>query len=255
MISLKKNTINIVIPTMWKEPNLVQYLSKYCESVYINKIIIVDNDKISRPMSDIFSNPKIEIVCYDRNIYVNPAWNEGYYRSNTDVICFLNDDIDVDPTIFEFVSTLDFTEIDIIGVHLKGSIDNFHIVEHIDKKEELIKMNIDKTQPIGGQAYAFGVCMFIKRSSYRVIPSLYQIWYGDDYLVQRNKNIYALKTSKIKGEISKTITKFDKTSDVQLRINLDSLNAYKYNHFLNGKNWDFPKYEYAKNLNNRLNNK
>jgi hypothetical protein len=116
-------------------------------------------------------------------------------------------------------------------------------------------MNIDKTQPIGGQAYAFGVCMFIKRSSYRVIPSLYQIWYGDDYLVQRNKNIYALKTSKIKGEISKTITKFDKTSDVQLRINLDSLNAYKYNHFLNGKNWDFPKYEYAKNLSNRLNNK
>lgn len=63
------------------------------------------------------------------------------------------------------------------------------------------------------------------------------------------------KTSKIKGEISKTIKKFDKASDVQRRINLDSLNVYKYNHFLNGKNWDFPKYEYAKNLSNRLSNK
>ena len=64
-------------------------------------------------------------------------------------------------------------------------------------KEELIKLNIDKTQPIGGQAYAFGICMFIKRSSYKVIPSLYQIWFGDDYLVQRNENIFALKTNNL----------------------------------------------------------
>jgi hypothetical protein len=78
--------------------------------------------------------------------------------------------------------------------------------------------------------------MFIKRSSYRVIPSLYKIWYGDDYLIQKCKNIYALKTSKIKGEISKTITAFDKDSDIQKRIELDSKNAYKF--FYPAKNWD-----------------
>jgi hypothetical protein len=240
---------------MWKEQKLTQCLKKYSESHHVNKIIVIDNDKISRPVTDIFSNSKIEMVCYDRNIYVNPAWNEGYYRSNTDVICFLNDDIEVNTTIFEFISTLDFSEIDIIGVHLRGSEDNFHIVDHTDKKEDLIKMNVDKTKPIGGQAYAFGVCMFIKRTSYRVIPSLYQIWHGDDYLVQRNKNIYVLKTSKIEGEISKTITKFDKNSDVQRRIDLDSLNAYRYNHFLNGKNWDLLKNAYVKNLSNIEKNK
>ena len=100
---------------------------------------------------------------------------------------------------------------------------------------------MNKTQPIGGQSYAFGVCMFIKRTSYRVIPSLYQIWFGDDYLIQHCKNIYTLKTSKIKGEISKTIVAFDKESDVNKRIVLDSRNAYKFNHFLNSKNWDLVK--------------
>jgi hypothetical protein len=83
--------------------------------------------------------------------------------------------------------------------------------------------------------------MFIKRSAYKVIPSLYQIWYGDDYLIQRNKNIYALKTSKITGEISKTIVAFDKNTDIQKRIILDSKNAYRFNHFLNSKNWDLVK--------------
>lgn len=238
MNSLKKNTINIVIPTMWREKNLTQYLEKYCESQYVGKIIIIDNDKNSRPISNIFKHEKIELVSYGRNIYVNPAWNEGYYRSNSDLMCILNDDIYVEDAIFEFMSNLDFTEIDLIGVHLKGSIDNYHIVDHPDRKEELIKLNVNKKQPIGGQSYAFGVCMFIKRNSYRIIPSLYQIWFGDDYLIQRCKHIYTLKTSKIKGEISKTIVAFDKESDVQKRIILDSKNAYKFNHFLNSKNWD-----------------
>lgn len=243
-----KKPINIVIPTMWRETKLPQYLEKYAASDFVNKIILVDNDYRNRPRAAILAHHKIELVCYKKNIYVNPAWNEGYYRSKTDIIGFINDDIDVDPIIFQYIANLDFTDIDIIGVHLKGSVDNYHIVDHPDRKEELIRMNIDKRHPIGGQAYAFGVCMFIKRSSYKIIPSLYQIWYGDDYLVQRNNNIYALKTSRIRGEISKTIVKEtqSKKSDVQKRIDLDSLNAYKYNHFLNGKNWDLLKAAYNK---------
>lgn len=226
---------------MWKEKNLTTYLEKYVSSPLIDKIIIIDNDKSNRPTTDIFKHKKIELICYDRNIYVNPAWNEGYYRSNSDLLCILNDDIFVEEPVFDYMANLDFSEIDLIGVHLKGSIDNYHIVDHPDKQEELIKLNVNKTQPIGGQSYAFGVCMFIKRSSYRVIPSLYQIWFGDDYLIQRCKNIYTLKTSKIKGEISKTIVAFDKDSDVQKRIILDSKNAYKFNHFLNSRNWDLVK--------------
>lgn len=235
------NTINVTIPTMWKEPNFVEYLKKYCASEYIQKIILVDNNYTQRPKSDIFKHEKIEMVSYGRNIYVNPAWNEGYYRSNSDILSIINDDIFVNDEIFKFMSELDFSEIDIIGVHLKDGITNYHITQHPDQKEELIKLNVNKMLPIGGQSFAFGVCLFVKRSSYQVIPSLYKIWYGDDYLIQRCKNIYTLKTSKITGEISKTIIAFNKDSDIQKRIKLDSMNAFRFNHFLNSKNWNLVK--------------
>jgi len=233
--------IDIIIPTMWKEPKIIDYIKSYVNCPYINKVILVDNDYRARIKSDILNSTKVELVDYKRNIYVNPAWNEGFYRSTQEILCILNDDIFVDISLFEFISNLNFSDIDLIGVHLQGSIDNFHIIEHFDKKEQLFKLNINRHEPIGGQSYAFGVCMFIKKKSYRVIPSLYQIWYGDDFLIQHCKNIYTLRTSKITGEISKTIVAFDEKSDVQKRIVLDSKNAYRFNHFLNSKNWDLVK--------------
>jgi len=231
---------DVVIATMWREPRLTEYLSHYCGYENVNNIYIIDNDKSARPEHKILNHEKINLISYGRNIYVNPAMNEGYYRTKTEVITFLNDDVFVEEDIFKFMSIQNFSNIDVVGVHLKGSVDNYHIVEHPDKKEELIKLNVDKTQPIGGQAYAFGVVMFMKRSSYRIIPSLYQIWYGDDYLIQRCENVYVLKTSKVHGEISKTIVNLEKEgySDIKNRINLDTRNAYKYNHFRNVRNWD-----------------
>jgi hypothetical protein len=231
-----KNKIDVVIPTMWAYEPFPKILEEYSKIESINKIFLIDNSTNSKNKKSIKHIDKVVEICYGRNIYVNSAWNEGYYRSNADILCLLNDDISVDKSIFDKMSELDFSEIDVIGVHLKGSIDNYHIVEHENIEDELIKLNVDKTKAIGGQSYAFGVCMFIKRSSYRVIPSLYKIWYGDDYLIQNCKNIYALKTSKIKGEISKTITAFDKESDIKKRIELDSKNAYKF--FYPAKNWD-----------------
>ena len=244
------NTIDIVTPTMWKADTFTLALEKYCEYSSVNKIYLIDNNHLERPKSNILNHPKIKIISFGRNIYVNPAWNEGYYQSKADVICLLNDDVIVDQDLFDQVSNLDMSEIDIIGTKVKGGPDNYHIVDHPGGEDGLIKMNVNKTQPIGGQAYAFGICMFIKRSSYKVIPTLYQIWFGDDYLIQKCKNIYAFKTNKIKGEISKTIVELDKCKDstteqfkssLSKRIQLDTHNAYHYGHFKNGKNWDILK--------------
>jgi hypothetical protein len=224
---------------MWKAESFLDSLSSYSKYDSINAIYVIDNHQSQRPPEVKALEEKVQIISYGQNIYVNRAWNEGYFRSQADIICLLNDDVFVEEGVFDFVAHLDVSKIDIIGSYLKGSVDNFHIVEHPDKKEELIRMNVNKKQPIGGQSYAFGVCMFIKRSSYRVIPSLYQVWFGDDYLIQRCKHIYALKTSKIHGEISKTIE--TSMSQVAPRINLDIHNAYKYGHFQNAKNWDILK--------------
>lgn len=236
-----KNTIDIAIPTMWCHEDFVDYLKKYCEFENLQTIYLIDNQKSKRPKDEILNHPKIKLICYNKNIYVNPAWNEGYYRSNADVIGLFSDDVFVEKDIFDLIADLDMTNIDIIGSYLQGSIDGYHIIDHPNKKEELIQVNLNRKQPIGSQCYAFGVCMFMKRSSYKVIPSLYKIWFGDDYLVQNSKNVYALRTNKIKGEISKTLVSFDKTSYVNKRIELDKFNAYNFGHFQNGQNWSIIK--------------
>ena len=58
-----KNSIDIVIPTMWREERLTEYLAEYCASSYINKIILIDNDQSKRPTSEVLRHPKLELVC------------------------------------------------------------------------------------------------------------------------------------------------------------------------------------------------
>jgi len=234
----KINTIDIVMPTMWMVDNVVDNLTQYASCNWVNRIIVIDNNPQLKPQSDIFEHEKIELVSYGRNIYVNPAWNEGYYRSRADVICLLNDDISVDNDIWRLMSETDFANIDVVGVNLQGADDNHTIMTKKDQPDQIVKMNYDRSQPIGGQAWAFGICMFVKRASYHVIPSLYKVWFGDDYLVQHNQNIYALITNKITGHISQTLSQHDEKSEVSQRIRLDTVNAHKYNHFYNGINWD-----------------
>lgn len=230
--------IDIVIPTMWKSKNFINSLTEYTTNEVINKIIVIDNDYKKRPKHPIFDNQKIELVNYGKNIYVNPSWNEGYYRSTTEVFGIINDDIVVDNDLFRDIAHTDFKNIDLIGVHLQGTKDNYNITDHADKEDKLFKLNVNKNEAIGGQSYAFGVCMFVKKSSYKPIPSLYQIWFGDDYLVQICENIYCLKTSRVKGEISKTLVALEKNKDISDRIVLDCVNASNHGHLKNSKNWD-----------------
>lgn len=223
---------------MWRAPKFITALESYVNAPGLNKIIVIDNDYRRRPKHPVLQNARIELINYGKNIYVNPAWNEGYYRSKTTVFGIINDDITVNPDLFKDISQLDFTNIDLIGVHLQGTPDNYNIAAHANPKDELFKLNVNKNEAIGGQSYAFGVCMFVKHTSYSVIPSLFQIWFGDDYLVQRCENIYCLKTSRIQGEISKTLVALENTTEINSRIVLDCINASTHGHLKNSKNWD-----------------
>lgn len=238
--------IDVIVPTMWVPKNFIGWLEKYVNYKNISRIIIIDNNKKFRPKSDVFLNSKIEVVCYGRNIYVNPAWNEGMIRSTSNVICLLSDDVFVDESVFEMVKDFDAKPGDIIGVNLRGSVDNYKIDDYIDTLEEIRKINYDLSKPIGSQLWGFGICIFIHRKTYKHIPSLYQIWYGDDFLAQNAKNVYAIYSNKIKGEISETLKTFKKKSDAEKRILLDSKNFLRFNHFKNGKNWSIPN-EYVRN--------
>ena len=233
--------IDLIIPTMWFANDFEQSLQTYINHNSIKKVIIIDNNKSKRPSYEILNHSKIEIISYGRNIFVNPAWNEGYYRSKSEILGILNDDIKVSSEIFDMIIDFDIQEGDLIGVHLQGRQNNYRIDDFIDTKEEIVKLNYDPKKPIGSQAWAFGICMFITKESYKPIPSLYQVWYGDDFFAQHSKNIYAINSNKIKGTISETLTKFDDpNSDISKRIELDSKNLIAYDYFINGKHWDIP---------------
>ena len=236
--------IDIIIPTMWMAKTTTAAIQKYCKNPKVNKIILVDNNSKMRPseFSKIISDPKIEYVCYNKNIYVNPAWNEGYFRSTSEIIAIINDDIVVEDDVFDLVLNHNLKSGDLVGVNLRGYQDNYKIDDHIETKEEIVKLNYDRTSPIGGQLWAFGICMFMHRNTYKVIPSLYQIWYGDDYLAQSAKTVYGINSNRIKGNISETLKKFNNPNDdVSKRIELDSKNFLKFSHFYNEKKWDLPK--------------
>ena len=229
---------------MWMAKNTLAALHSYCTNPKIAKIILIDNNVKMRPkeFADLACNTKIHCVSYGRNIYVNPAWNEGYYRSTADIMAIINDDIVVADDVFDLVLQHRVQPGDLIGVNLRGRQDNYRIDDIIDTQEEIVKLRYNKSVPIGGQAWAFGICLFMHRKTYRVIPSIYQIWYGDDYLAQHAKNIYAINSNRIKGTISETIKKFnDPNDEISKRIELDSKNFLRFNHFQNANTWDIPK--------------
>ncbi len=233
--------IDIVIPTMWMSAELESALKTYAQCQQVNSIIIIDNARQSRPDFDILQHQKIQLVSYGKNIYVNPAWNEGHERSTADILAIINDDILVSPSVFDMVESFGLKPGDLVGVNLRGRQDNYRIDDVIDTQEEIVELNYNPLEPVGGQAWAFGICMFMLRESYHTIPSLYQVWYGDDYLAQHAGKVYAINSNRIKGKISETLKKFnDPNSDVSKRIELDSKNLIRFDHFKNAKNWDIP---------------
>ena len=211
--------IDFIIPTMWKNTDFPLYIEQYLKFEQINKIIIIDNNHLQRPKALNFNNPKIHIVNFNKNIFVNPAWNEGYYRSTSDILCIINDDVFVEEDLINYVSPLDFSNIDIIGTSFPSLKENNILLK---------KIEVDKTKALGSQHYGFGCCMFIPKLKYSIIPSIYKVWFGDDFLINKLDNIYIINSNKIYGQMSLTVGNNDSNSEISKRINLDTTNAYKF---------------------------
>lgn len=207
--------MDLIIPTMWRIDEFPKVLESYSRSPFVNNIIIIDNDHGLRPALDL---PKVKLACFGVNIFVNPAWNEGYWRATSDIIGILNDDIFVPDEVFERVLSLDFDEIGLLGFDPSFTEDTFLIEE----------INLDKSKPVGSQCFGFGVCMFLARKDYKVIPNLYEVWFGDDYLCRNNKAVHRFKSKLVTGRVSGTINSERKVPRLQERIDLDTKNAYQH---------------------------
>ena len=207
--------MDLIIPTMWRIEGFISTLESYSASPNVDRIIVIDND----PSLNVHVNiPKVELVSFGENIFVNPAWNEGYRRSSADLIGILNDDIYIGEGVFERITSLDFAEIDLLGFDITPTGETF----------SMGRVNVDKSIPVGVQFYAFGICFFLPRKNYREIPDLYQVWFGDDYICHCNEKVFRFSSNQVAGQISGTINKEGANPVIQNRIRLDTENAHRY---------------------------
>lgn len=210
MDAINENLVDIVIPTMWRGQGLLNTLFTYVNCDRVGRVILIENDRQKRPQIPQPILERLVIICHEKNIYVNPAWNEGVSQCTSKFICLANDDIAIDEALFEIILSLDWDvhEIDIIGLGTLGK----------QGETEIRKAEINKSIPLGTQIPSFGACMFMPRCKYSPIPKELRVWYGDDYLVHNMTNIYILDSPLVTGSMSATIRSFGPHSDIHSTI-------------------------------------
>lgn len=208
MNSINRPKITIIIPTLQKNITvLTMLLNQLISDKTVEEIIVIDNSKKGLNKK---SN-KLKVIIPDKNLYVNPAWNLGVKESKNQYIGIINDDL-----IFSenFISQiLDFlikTEnIGIIGLDtIKPT--NPDAFDEYPKESNLEFLKCDE------RCISWGSAMVLEKSSYYEIPEEIKIWFGDDFLFEKNKEHkkinYRIKNSNIKHlhSLTSDAEEFDK---------------------------------------------
>jgi hypothetical protein len=189
---------SIVIPTMWKCPQFINFLPKLIDHTLVTEVIIIDNDPHQNPQHSVLLNKKIKIISLGKNIYVNPAWNLGVNQSVSEYICILNDDIQFDTNLFHKLQSF------IIKTDPQfGSIGFSPGVEHLGQKtHESTDINIIELQT-KQDLLGYGTLMIVRKSNWLDIPNELKIYCGDAFIFERS--IWAGLKNYLITDISHTI--------------------------------------------------
>src|SRR5574344_1088570 len=81
---------SIVIPTMQKNVKVLNMLlDELISDKYVGEIIIIDNSLLGIN----YKSDKIKVITPKKNLYVNPAWNQGVENTKYEFVGILNDDL------------------------------------------------------------------------------------------------------------------------------------------------------------------
>ena len=163
---------SVVIPTIWRSTETPELIRELCDSQYVSEIIIIDN-KPSEASCDL-SHKKVRRLVQKRNVYVNPAWNQGVIESMNEHICICNDDILFDTGLFEKVFELfNKSKTDtILGAHQNCFFST--------KKDFCIT-------PGHWIGRGWGCLMFLRKSHWKPIPNELKIFSGDKFIALQSK--------------------------------------------------------------------
>jgi len=200
----------VVVPTLWKSKYIHEQIKEYIWCRNIHEIILIDNsNEYFKYHKKIYN--KINLIQPKENLFVNPSWNLGVEKSNTENIIIANDDILWDTSYLNQIKDDYFNDIDIIG----QSPENYNLKISLSEIKEINKTDINLQKNIKKRPPAWGCLLFTKKTRWKNIPETLKIWYGDDWLI----NISSLKPAKIEnmvigGEINASeVSEFSKVRD------------------------------------------
>ena len=172
--------LSVVIPTMWKFEPFIDMLRYMVQLDCIGEIVVVNNNMPETPherLSEI-NSPKIKLFNFERNIYVNGAWNFGVAAATNDKVCIMNDDLIIDLKVF-MIGAENCKPGRLIGLNYDRNHDGtLRNRGHINTGE----MRLAPLTPERDNAYHWGSCFFIHRSDWLPIPQGLEFYYGDNWI-------------------------------------------------------------------------
>jgi hypothetical protein len=193
---------------MWKDPKrLGNIIEDYKRANIPNaEFILIDNSH------GCYLEPEITILIPKQNLFVNKSWNIGVDIARNNIVCLLNDDIEINfETIknnLEAINNLDFG---IIGFDA-----NKNLGTEFNTNVDVFEFKEAECRYLG-----FGCMMFIRKENYIKIDERLRIFFGDDLLYwwNRDKNgrkIYIIDNLKALGELS--LTSKDYNAEIQVEL-------------------------------------
>jgi hypothetical protein len=215
--------IDIIIPTMLlSDKDIFSYtLSELDASPHVQKIIVLDNTK-DKKFKDNFSCQKLDLIENGKNIYVNPAWNLGMSRVNSDHYIILNDDILCHRNIFKIANEY-MTKNQNLGILTFKTVQNMPIEKYKEAMIDLIEKKSNITLSIPNNRIGWFMCG--RKKDWVDIPNSLKIWFGDDYIYMlarmKNKKCAMCTPHFIVHYESTTLTNKDHKSDFKTVIQAD----------------------------------
>lgn len=220
---MSKQTFSVVVPTLWRFEPFADVCVDVANHPLVEDVVVINNDSSKQPPAShrLWSHPKIQVLDFGTNLFVNPSWNVGVYYSRAPVVCFWNDDFIFDLRLFNLLSTSFAPTQGVCGFCPTEALARITLSQHTRDHKNL---------------WGFGQLMFIHRKNWVDIPPELLVYCGDNWIFDMQKTKWD-KNLLIVGLLSYTPNNVGGTSSRQFvdwvwqerQIYFDLVNKYHIN--------------------------